>query len=211
MCCTTMRAVFFYPSRLLCDMPIYVLSRLSPLFHLGFHSLALLNTAVQICAHPRRIYFPSRGISRASVRSPQFLSGCIVISIVAERRPFDRVSTCVHDAQVYESLRRQARGVASGSFATFLSRPEFAELNDSFVCRAPTAPPRKFFIFHDLILQIFVCDPARGCSPPLTRAVRLSITDNHGHSNYTCIYNVKVFGKVARGDSEPSDNVSDSV
>jgi hypothetical protein len=59
-------------------------------------------------------------------------------------------------------------------------------------------------------LQIFVCDSALGCSAPLTRTLRLHIADNHGHANYTCIYNVKVFGDGVGDGIEQRNNAADT-
>jgi hypothetical protein len=57
--------------------------------------------------------------------------------------------------------------------------------------------------------QIFLCDASRGCTPPLSRALRLDIEDNYGHPNFTCIYNIKVFGHVL--DTENQDQTIDAA
>lgn len=56
--------------------------------------------------------------------------------------------------------------------------------------------------------QIFLCNASRGCSPTLTRALRLDVLDNHGHSNYTCIYNIKVFGLEDEAHEQKSSNTA---
>ncbi len=43
---------------------------------------------------------------------------------------------------------------------------------------------------------------------PSTHALRLNIIDNHGHSNYTCIYNIKVFGHAVGSGERGSDEAS---
>lgn len=78
----------------------------------------------------------------------------------------------------------------------------------------PSFSPFYLPLFHyrDMTssLQIFVCDSALGCSAPLTRTLRLHIADNHGHANYTCIYNVKVFGDGVGDGIEQRNNAADT-
>jgi hypothetical protein len=73
----------------------------------------------------------------------------------------------------------------------------------------------SFVLGHSCIstktFQIFTCDESHGCSPALTHALRLDVLDNHGHANYTCIYNIKVFGNVAGGDDSIQEKHSDAA
>ncbi len=39
-----------------------------------------------------------------------------------------------------------------------------------------------------------MCDETRGCPVTTTHLLRLQVMDNYGHPNYTCIYNIKLFG-----------------
>ena len=59
--------------------------------------------------------------------------------------------------------------------------------------------------------QIFMCDESTGCSPALAHTLRLDVLDNHGHANYTCIYNIKVFGDAAGGDESIQEKSSDAA
>ena len=46
---------------------------------------------------------------------------------------------------------------------------------------------------------------------PSTHALRLNIIDNHGHSNYTCIYNIKVFGHTEGSGEAGSHGAADEA
>ena len=62
-----------------------------------------------------------------------------------------------------------------------------------------------------IVQQVFMCEESSGCSSPSTHALRLDIMENHGHSNYTCIYNIKVFGHAEGSGEAGSDRAADEA
>ena len=61
----------------------------------------------------------------------------------------------------------------------------------------PVRPTNTISKCPTLRPQIFVCEESNGCAPALTHALLFKVLDNHGHADYTCIYNIKVFGDAA--------------